>query len=259
MQPTLFSRRLFLSAPVIAWMAGCTVVVGNGQTEVEERRPPPFVGVQNETMFDVDVRSSATVAVQVSCDSNLLHRIDTFVEEDRLHISVPFGTHLRPKAPCLVSVSGPRFEDLTNVGSGDMTAHGTFDHLVVAAAAGSGNLSIESIQSFRVTATNSGSGNLWIDALDAVETDVTSTGSGMMRFAGVTLALNAAATGSGSVRLRALTAREATITNTGSGPVFATVSDWVDVTLSGSGDVEIWGTPSGRETNDDGSGSIRFH
>ena len=47
--------------------------------------------------------------------------------------------------------------------------------------------------------------------------------------------------------------------NHGSGGVRVYATDSVDITLTGSGDVDVWGNPTDRTESDTGSGNVVYH
>ena len=211
---------------------------GNGKRVDEQRETAAFSRVRSDCELDVQVVQGDQPSLKVSIDSNLQDVVKTRVEDDTLFVDVR--------------------EQIDRVVDGPHVLI-TIPELSAAKLAGAGSMTL---------------------AFDEPEApvDLYLTGSGAMRFDGTTAALGAFLSGSGDIRLsgttgdalltlsgsgavrgRDLTASSAAIELSGSGDVSATVQDSVRVSLSGSGQIDLYGGASVDESRNTGSGDVVVH
>ena len=286
--------RVFPAALLPLSLGGCPLaptLTGNGVPGERHEALPDVQVVVAAGALQVDVQPSPKAAARVRCDENLLPSIRLDVDGGRLviHTAGPAGgaVQLAPQAgPCTVWVGLPALHAVSNTGSGDLRVGGEaldapetgpltraaeaadgggaasdgWDTLAAATLTGSGALWLAGSSSPEaLTLTLTGSGDLFADAVAAKHLEATLTGSGDLWVEGGRAAtIDARLSGSGDLDLRAAAAPAATLRLTGSGDLSATVSDTVEVTLSGSGDVRVWGDPRQRARSRTGSGKIRF-
>jgi Putative auto-transporter adhesin, head GIN domain len=218
---------------------GCANVVhGNGQPASEVRPLEGFSAVVSAGSFDVKVEQRDTFLVRVDVDSNILPILRTRVSGGTLVIGSD--------------------EDVADLLPGPHVTIG-MPRLTSATLSGSGRFSISGIQeSEPVSLDLSGSGNV-----DFQGTAPTITarlgGSGEIDLAGSADSLVARLDGSGSVDARALPARVGSLDLGGSGDMVATVTERVDVSLRGSGHVDLFGGATLGQASTSGSGDIRRH
>lgn len=101
-----------------------------------------------------------------------------------------------------------------------------------------------------------GSGDLTLSQINQPQLRLSIRGSGGVGATGVVDAVDVDISGSGTARLRDLTAKSAQITIRGSGDLQMTAQTDADVSISGSGNVEIFGHPILRRSEIRGSGRI---
>ncbi|MER8828032.1 DUF2807 domain-containing protein [Mesorhizobium sp. M0938] len=101
-----------------------------------------------------------------------------------------------------------------------------------------------------------GSGDLTLSQINQPELRLTIRGSGSVAATGVAQTVGLDISGSGSGRLKGLIAQSARIEIRGSGDAQITAQADADVSIYGSGDVELHGHPTMRRSQVRGSGSI---
>jgi len=242
--------------------SGCILtsdIDGNGVTEEEDRSVGAFDGVAAESMVDVDIEIGSPASVSVTCDSNLLRYIETFIEGGALVVSVENDTNIQPRSGCYATVVAANLAILEASGSGDIDCTGAVPDLESVVASGSGDIVVEEADGTRLETVASGSGNIDLTDVAMDEVDVASSGSGITTLKGTTDDVEIGISGSGAVLAKDLLAEDAEVDSSGSGDteVYASVS--IDITLSGSGDVDVWGSPSSTSENVTGSGSVSYH
>jgi len=250
----------------LAWVAaasGCIVtgaIEGNGDTREEERDILGFDGVAAESNVDVEVEIDAATRVAVTCDANLLRYIETFVDRHNvLVVTVREGTTIRPRGDCYAYVRYFDLRTLEASGSGDIDCRSRMPQLDAVVASGSGDIYVRRADGFLVEAINTGSGDIEIGDIEIGEVQVTSTGSGTTAVAGISIRNKIQISGSGPVLTRGLESQEATVDSSGSGDTEVFASDSIDVVLTGSGDVDVWGSPATTSEEVTGSGSVTYH
>ncbi|WAS93160.1 head GIN domain-containing protein [Nannocystis punicea] len=234
-------RRLaaLLVLPLALVAGGCLPLIGDGDLEVEERELTGFDAVVNATALDVEVTLGEAEAVRVLCDANLIERVETFVDGDVLRIGRDGLFALHPRAGCRVEVETRHLRALSNTGSGEARTIGAATELT----------------DIRQT----GSGSITVDELTVAHADVRSTGSGSIQLAGTIEDVAFVNTGSGGIHARDLVAETAQVRSTGSGGVELHATELVDAELTGSGTVDVWGSPADRHAHKTGSGEVVFH
>lgn len=220
-------------------LGGCGEGVdGNGDRSDEVRETPTFTRIRNNCELDVQVVQGAQQSITVSLDSNLQELVATRVVDDTLFVDLEENVR--------ETVDGPHVLI-------------TVPELTAAKLDGSGRMTI---------------------ALDEPELplDLYLSGAGDLRFSGTTAALGAYLSGSGDLRLEGetsdaelklsgsgairgqhMSASSAAIVLSGSGDISATVQDSVNVELSGSGQIDLFGTASVDGYRHTGSGEVVQH
>jgi hypothetical protein len=121
---------------------------------------------------------------------------------------------------------------------------------------GAGSLSINKMIGARLSLINSGSGTVTVSSIDADNLSFINTGSGNMSLSGKSLLAKGDVSGSGSVNGAALLVGDLTLTVQSSGTVNLHARRTAKVTSSGSGVVEIAGSPA-CTVNALGSGTVK--
>jgi carbon monoxide dehydrogenase subunit G len=101
-----------------------------------------------------------------------------------------------------------------------------------------------------------GSGDLILSQIDQARLRLSIRGSGSVTATGATGSVDMDISGSGAARLKGLTSKSAKITIRGSGDAQMTAQVEADVSISGSGNVELSGHPILKRSEIRGSGRI---
>jgi hypothetical protein len=193
--------------------------------------------------------------VTVRGDDNLLSEVRTDVNGGALEIDE--RSPLRPRAGLVVEVTTPQLTGATLNGSGGMAARDVASDTFTATVTGSGGLDIDGVASQAFSATINGSGGLDVEGFAGETFSATVTGSGGVRASGQVDQLDVTVSGSGDARLQDLAARQATVDVTGSGGATVQVSEALDASSSGSGDIVYSGDPQNVQEQTTGSGDVR--
>lgn len=230
-------RLQLLLLPAI--LTACAVVKGDGQATSEPRELSSFDAVSNATMVPVSVEVGQEQSVEVLCDDNLIEYILTDVEGQTLKIHITNGVLAQPVADCEVLITAPELRELESSGSGGLEAWGVLSGLARVHSSGSGRVDVRDIHTDAIEAQNSGSGGITL--------------AGVAGFASLDNS------GSGGINGQALVCEGAELDNSGSGSISLTVNGDVELHLSGSGNVELFGEPVVGEQSDSGSGDVVIH
>jgi hypothetical protein len=153
-------------------------VQGYGPVILENRELEDYTGVTNTESFDVEITSADTFGVVVEAQENLLGLIETYVSGSQLIVKTRNGTCITSPVPVIVHVSMPEIIEISNTGSGSLTADKTDTEEFEMTNSGSGFVSIGTVSTVTAALKNSGSGKLFMDQSNAVEVYITQTSSG---------------------------------------------------------------------------------
>jgi hypothetical protein len=210
-------------------LTACVPFVSAGDRRTEDREIDDATAVVLRTAGEVTVRLGDEPALTVTGGENVLDRLVTEVDDDRLVIDTRRGPLIIGEDDLDIDVTLTSLERVVIEGSGDVTAEfGDAD-----------DVSIEL----------RGSGEIETGELDAI------SGSGSIDTEGSTDDLVVDVSGSGDVDASGLSSQNAQVVLSGSGDVSVDVSDALDVTLSGSGTIRYSGRPEIRSSVS-GSGEI---
>jgi hypothetical protein len=226
----------------VAAASGCTdisfgedIIEGSGPIVSEQRPVGRFTGVSNATVAEVEILQGPTEQLRVRAQESILPHLRTRVESGVLRIFTDPGTIIRPTEPVLVEI------DIR-----------TLDRIL---ASGSGDISVRLIDARRLEIVSSGAGDVDVPSLLADSIVVQQSGAGVVFGTGTATRLRLVHSGAGRTELRELEVNQADVTMSGSGPVEVRVRDRLRVTLSGSGSLRYWGSPT-VEQNVTGSGRV---
>ena len=272
MRPIPTLRPWLLPAFVLGLLPGCGVR-GNGESATDTRALGDFDAIDVAGGLRVVVTPNPAPAARVTCDQNLLPYIHTVVKDRTLFIAErgegPGWVRLDPQVSCSITVSAPALRSLDISGASDVgvevgdpkTAAGlSLDALEFASLSGSGNLRLRAPQrAASLHVDVSGSGSAHLDDLSLGHLTVELSGSGLLEAAGTAEVNMAEVSGSGALLCRRLRADSVTLDISGSGDATVYAKNEVNINLSGSGDVGVWGAPPSVHTEITGSGDVKFH
>lgn len=205
----------------------------------------------------LNLRQGATPALELSGEQRMLGNVEITDDGKVLHIGIR-GMVLRHREPLAIDLVLPALEAVTIDGSGDSTVGGFSGEAIAIQLNGSGSLRFNG-RYRHVNIGLSGSGDLDVNGGAAIEqVEARLMGSGRITLAGNARELDAQMTGSGNLDAEHLRAEDVTLRQTGSGGSAIQARAKVNVTLSGSGDVEVHGNPGERGVSRAGSGSVSY-
>ena len=200
-----------------------------------------FRRVALSTPDNVEIQPGAEFAVRAQGPASILDELELRVEGDVLEIGYRHRESgqrwNRPSgAPATIFVTMPSLSGVSLAGSGDIDVGRFTAQSFEASIAGSGNIAIESLQT------------------DDAAFDI--AGSGDLSVAGTAGAIDLAIAGSGDVAASDFRAQSLDVDIAGSGDVSAYVTDTVQASFVGSGDVVVRGGAQCRSSAI-GSGRLR--
>ena len=217
-------------------LTACVPFVTPGDRRTEDREIDDATEVVLRVGGDLTIRLGDEPALTVTGGENVLERLSTEVDDDRLVIGVNRGPLIVGERDLDIEVTVTSLESVIIEGSGDVAAEfGSADEV---------SLDIR------------GSGEIETDALDAQTVRTAISGSGSIDVEGRADELEVNLSGSGDVDASGLETATTRIVLSGSGNVSVDVRDSLDVTLSGSGTVRYSGRPEIRSSIS-GSGEIQ--
>ena len=217
---------MLLGAATLCAFSSCEKIAGEGPVETESRSVNNFSGIATNIDCIVYFKQSPEFNVEISAQRNMLNLIETYNSGNDLILKFKNGVKVGHHTDISVYISAPSVENLQLNGSGDVHFKGDF----------TGN---------QFNAALSGSGNLIIDHLqikDALTASVSSSGN-VRVLAGTVNTESVKISGSGNVDLLAVKATAALAKINGSGTLKVNVTQKLDVTVSGSGNVFYYGNP----------------
>jgi hypothetical protein len=214
---------------------------GSGRAATESRAPGAFDAIAVAGSIDVRVRPSATPAVRVTADDNLVGLVETEVEDGAhgrtLRIALRRGERVRPRTPIRVVVDAVT--------------------LRAVALSGSGDLALERFETPALALSISGAGDAVLRDLHTGALSVRIAGSGDVRAGGRADEATLSIAGSGDADLSALSAGTVEVSIAGSGDADVTAERSLKVRIAGSGDVRYGGGATEVRSSVVGSGSVR--
>ncbi|GAB3244502.1 head GIN domain-containing protein [Chitinimonas naiadis] len=250
-------------------------IKGNGKLASEARPITALRVVESDSVVDVMVElvPGSTPTLQVEADENLLSKISTVQEGDKLVIRTKgaFSTDQHVRAiltlPTLARVSNQGSGDMTvrgldaerfeldASGPGDVTLKGKVKQLQLANS-GSSDISLEGVEVGQLKLRLSGPGDVSIDGHIA-DLDARLSGSGDLQLSGLSGAANMRLDGPGTATLVGkITSLQAWLGGSGGIAVQGLDGGTVGIEGHGPGDVELSGKASGLKVALSGSGSL---
>lgn len=195
-------------------------ITGSGTIITQNRPLTPVSSVEYNGSADVIISYSETPSLRVEADDNLIDKITTSVQNERLRIHQTSGSFTRAR----IYVGTPNLTTLYAYGSGKVTVNeGFYTNTFTLFTFGSGNTEVKDLHSNVLNTQNNGSGN------------ITVSGSATNH--------NCQIRASGSVHARDLVTRETAVAVYGSGNATVYASDRLFVNIMGAGNVMYAGNP----------------
>lgn len=213
-----------LAAPTAYAMGNYPAVVPSGKVVTENRTATGFRGVRMNVPGTVVLRQAEAESVAIEADDNLMPEIETVVDRGSLEIRFRSKMNVLGRSTIRLLVSGPAFDSLAILGSGEIIA--------------------ESLKSPALSVSISGSGDVKIARLEAGTLTTSIAGSGDVKLAGRADEVTVKIAGSGDVVAGSLDSKRAKVSISGSGNAVLLARESLDVSIAGSGDVRYHGDPA---------------
>ncbi|NQV36757.1 MAG: DUF2807 domain-containing protein [Candidatus Marinimicrobia bacterium] len=208
-----------------------------GETVTETRDVSGYDWVVLDGSGDVTVIQGKEEKVIVKADKDIINRVVTEVDGNKLHLGLKTEWNWHPKSMSTIHYT----VYIKNVAG--LSVHG------------SGDVNADKIASDDMNAHISGSGEISIEYLKCDDLDVSINGSGECEVGGKTNRQNIHISGSGDYTAKQFASKMAEVHISGSGDVILQVEDELEVFISGSGDVVYYGSPDVSE-HVSGSGDV---
>lgn len=195
---------------------------GEGPIVTEELNIDEFRGVELDISADVFITQGSEFSVTVEGEENIINELDLDVTGNVWHIC--FEDCVRNHDDLNIFITMPVIDYLKIDGSGSITGENFFE-----------------VDDLELKISGSGDMDLGVGADDI---DAKISGSGKMILEGDAERLDFKVSGSGDLRAFDLVVEKANVTISGSGDVEVNVTDDLDIKISGSGDVYYKGNPS---------------
>jgi hypothetical protein len=206
--------------------------------------------------IELTLRYGPTASLSVKGEERSLSNIDTFQQENVLHIGTK-GMLLRHRQPLQAVLVLPAVARLHFDGSGNSTVSGLSGDTIALQQSGSGNVTFNGRYQ-HVDVVTRGSGDLELNIGNSEDVSVAQQSSGNITVLGSTNKLVIKKEGSGDFDARHLRADDVSLKQTGSGDTVVLARATVAVEMNGSGDVRVRGGPRVQSVARTGSGEVTF-
>ena len=230
-------RMTLLVVPAVAGLlalAGCSALADAGPQTTAQRTVGAVTAVELQTSGDLTVTVGETPGLTIKAGANQLDYLTSEVNGDTLLLdskaNMPGGGSIS------YDLVVPSLTSLDVSGSGSATGDGALRGEATVVLSGSGDVTLTGLQVPSVAVALSGSGKVTLGgSADSQQIDIS---------------------GSGDYNGKGLTAGDTDIEITGSGNANVSVTGRLVVSISGSGDVTYFGSPTQVEKSVSGSGSV---
>lgn len=213
-------------------------VNGNGVIKTQERSVGSYSGISSSGSFDVELAFGKPGNIRIEGEENLLEYIETKVENDVLVIRFRKNINISHRKKITVYAPLTKMTSVSLSGSGNITGAGDF-----------GN---EGKTTFKV----SGSGDIDV-AFDRIKSsELAIAGSGKIILKGKGESVDIRISGSGNARCEDLIANDVRVAISGSGNSRVHSDKSLDISISGSGDVQYKGSTTDVSKRTSGSGRV---
>jgi hypothetical protein len=224
-------------AVVIGMMLACgNAVSGSGNIITENRTVSNFDKISLEGSGQLTLIQGETESLTIVAEDNILPLLESEVRDRTLYLGTKENSSFITTEPIRYTVTMIDISGLSVAGSADIVAAVVDAVNLVIDVSGSGEINIGQLTADTLTASISGSANMVI-AGEIDSQDVTVSGSG-------------------DYEAGELDSNGADVTVDGSGKAVVWVNQSLTANVSGSGNIEYFGTPDTVIENIDGSGEI---
>lgn len=224
---------------------------GNGNVITETRQMYSFNAIESKATFNVYIEQDSIYQVVVEAESNLVPYVQTKVNGNTLIITT--NENMRENYPINVYVKTPTLNSIELSGSGIVQSDTIVTQNLSVKLSGSGNMNGAVISSMsNLVLTGSGNINYYLDSDNLTSTI---SGSGAINLIGTATNSGNVISGSGNLNAFSLMSDNVQATISGSGDMYVNAQKQLNVTISGSGNVHYIGDPT-LNVNISGSGSV---
>jgi len=209
-------------------------IAGEGDTEEVLVYIEDFDKISNTTEAEIILSQGDSQEVKIRAQKNIIDNLNLDIRSGKW--TIKHDKMVRSAKNITIYITIPDIDDIHISGSGDLSTSGSFQNLK--------KLQIEL----------TGSGDVDFDG-DIRDLEIKTSGSGNTDLFGEAETLDLKITGSGSTYAYSLDTERAEIKLTGSGSAKVKVADYLNATISGSGDVYYRGNPE-TEAHITGSGRL---
>lgn len=228
-------------------------VRGSGVATTVDRKIDGFDQIELSLGANLDITVGPEFKVLLTCDDNLVDLITTRVRGRTLEIDSKGSFSTREDIRLEITV--PKLTELAVDGSGTVTLNKLSGDDFTLDISGSADVTCDgSVADLRIMID--GSGDAEFTGLAADRIDIELSGSGDIALAGTCREMSVEIPGSGYVDARDLKCQDVIADISGSGNVDVWAENSLDGSVSGSGDIRYWGTPSDVNRNVSGHGRI---
>jgi len=211
---------------LLAATVSCNIslVRGSGNVISEDRAVSGFSKLFISGSGEIFIEQGDEESLTIIAEDNIIPLITTEVSGDTLNISHGPGPIVTNTKSIEIYL---KVKDLDSIST-----------------SGSANVNCSGLSTGSLTIKTTGSGNVDISNLETDSIDISSSGSGNFTLAGNTDSLKISTNGSGGCDAGNLKSKDCIIDINGSGNNTVNVSDTLDVSIDGSGDVSYIGNPT---------------
>jgi hypothetical protein len=219
----------------------CASAAHADDTTKRELQLDAFTAIESNAGVDVDVQIAAgPTHVVLEGETSFVDKVDAKVAGGKLTVGVQPHLMLPSNARLVVHVQMPTLERVLVSGSGDVVVKGA-------------------LAAKTLDAVVNGSGAIEVAQVTASENvNLVVKGSGDIQVAGKATRSSIEVSGSGDVKADGLATEVVRVALSGSGDVAAQATKSATGTLSGSGDITVFGQPAERSVKRSGSGTVVF-
>jgi hypothetical protein len=204
--------------------------------------------------FDLAIIRADQASLDIQGEERLLPKVVVQQDGKILRISTK-GMLVTMNQMVKITLTIPKLTSLTQYGSGDSAVTGFTGTELNFNLNGSGDLSFSG-QYQHLGMQIKGSGNTELDIANADQIEINSGGSGEVTVIGKVNKLSAVTTGSGNIDAQRLISQQSEAISHGSGNIKIYANKVANLTLTGTGDIEIYGNPATKNVTNTGTGEV---
>ena len=223
---------------LLAATVSCNIslVRGSGNVISEDRSVSGFSKLFISGSGEIFIEQVDEESMTIKAEDNIIHLITTEVSGGTLNISHGPGTIVTNTKSIEIHL---RVKDLDSIST-----------------SGSANINCSGLSTSNLIIKTTGSGNVVMSNLENDSIDISSSGSGNFTLAGNTDSLKISTNGSGGCDAGNLKSKDCIIDINGSGNITVNVSDTLDASIDGSGNISYIGNPTVESTKGFGASGV---